>query len=306
MNYLIISNSYNILNEEISKVFKKLDDVEIINYEDTTLDEVINLASYMSLFNDTKKMIIKNCSFLSDKTNTDKLEKYLENPNKDTIIVFTFNDKVDERKKIIKIFKDNNAYTYIKPLNYKDISAKLIEKAKKKDYKLSISDANYITFSSLNNYDIALNELDKVLSYYEINKDMTSSDIENIVSKSIDDNSFKFIDSVIKRDINNSFKLLNNLKLFKVEAINILSLLTREYRLMLITKSLLNDNISNLDISKKLLLQDWQLEKILNNSYNYSIRELEDKLLDLADLDYKIKSGKIDKYLGLELFILKG
>ena len=53
-------------------------------------------------------------------------------------------------------------------------------------------------------------------------------------------------------------------------------------------------------------MQEWQLDKIINNTYSYSIRDLEDKLLDLEKLDYQLKTSKIDKYLGLEMFILKG
>ena len=49
---------------------------------------------------------------------------------------------------------------------------------------------------------------------------------------------------------------------------------------------------------------DWQLEKYLKESFPYKIKELEEILVKLTDLDLKIKSGKLEKYNALELFIL--
>ena len=58
MTHLIVCNSYHITNDEILKIFKNLDDIETINYDDFTIEEIINLASYTSLFNDNKKILV--------------------------------------------------------------------------------------------------------------------------------------------------------------------------------------------------------------------------------------------------------
>ena len=303
MVYLIVSNSYQIREEEIQKIFKDLNDVEYIDYDNYTIDEIINICSYSNLFNDSKSVIVKNFNLDKDLEN---LEKYIEHPNLSTKLVLLANDKVDERKKIVKLLKEKNTYIYIKPLNYKDISAKLIKIAKDNSYKLSEKDANYITFASLSNYDIAYQELNKVFLYYNKPCEIKHSDLEELISHSLDDNNFKFVELVIKKDIKTALDYLKTFKLFKIEPLVLLSLLTREYRLMLIAKDLIQKGYSNQKISKELSLQDWQLDKIINNTYSYSIRELEDKILDLSELDYKLKTNKIDKYLGLEMFILKG
>ena len=304
MIYLLVGNSYHLINEEILKIFKELDDVEYINYNDYTIDEIINLASYTSLFNDNKKIIVKNFDIGSKDMTI--LEKYITNPNPLTVLVFVADKKQDERKKIIKLLKENNSYINLKPYNYKEISQKLIEISKKNGYKLSLNDANYITFASLSNYDIAYNQLEKVFLYYNNPCEISHKDLENIISHSLEDNNFKFVDAVINREIPKAMNLINDFKLFKIEPIALLSLLSREYRNLLITKNLYQSGYSNQIIAQKLSLQDWQIDKLINNTYNYSIKELEDKLLDLLNLDYQLKTSQIDKYLGLEMFILKG
>ncbi len=306
MVYLIASNSYHIRLEEITKIFKSLDDVEVIDYNDTNLVEIVHLCSYTSLFDDHKKLLVKNCSFLDAKSKDDIeiLEKYIENPNPLTEVIFLFNDKVDERKKVIKLLKDKNSFIYVKPLGYKDINAKLIAKAKSEGYKLSESNASYITFASLSNYDIAIMQLEKVMLYYNEACEIKKIDLENLVSQSLDDNNFKFVDAVIKRDVKSAMQLIKDFKLFKIEPIVLISLLAREYRLMLFAKYLQDKGYSNSDIAKKLGLLDWQLDKTINNSYHYVSKDLEDKLLELLDLDYKLKSNNMDKYLALEMFVL--
>lgn len=305
MIHFIVSDSYHIQDEEIKKIYK--DKIfEIIDYKDSNLNEIINLCSYTSLFDDEKNIIVKSCDFLDSKSkeNLDLLEKYVNNPNPLTNVVFLFNNKVDERKKVVKLLKERNSFIYIKPLNYKEINQKLINISKEKGYKLSESNASYITFASLNNYDIAYIQLEKIFLFYLKPCEILKSDLENLISSSLDDNNFKFIDAVIKKDVKSAMKLIKDFKLFKIEPIALITLLAREYRLILFTKDLLNNNYSKFEILKKLSLLDWQLDKIINNSYNYTIIELEDKLADLLELDYKLKTNTIDKYLGLEMFVL--
>ena len=304
MVYLIYSTSYHLLEDELNKIFKDKNDIETIDYNNSNINEIINIAGYTSLFNDSKNIIVKNFD-LSAK-DLDILEKYIESPNPLTTLVFTTDKKIDERKKIVKLLKDKKTYINIKPLNYKDISQRLMDIAKKNGYTLYINDANYITFASLSNYDIAYNQLQKIFLYYNKPCDIEKRVLENLISQSIEDNNFKFVDTVIKRNIVDAMKMINDFKLLKIEPLVLVSMLAKEYRNLLISKDLYQKGYSNQKIKDNLGLLDWQVDKLITNTYNYSINELENKLLDLTKLDYELKTSKIDKYLGLEMFILKG
>ena len=50
---------------------------------------------------------------------------------------------------------------------------------------------------------------------------------------------------------------------------------------------------------------DFQMDKLINNSYSYKEKQLEKHLVLLCDLDHKIKRGKIGNKLALEMFIMK-
>lgn len=307
MNYIIISNSYHIISEEINKIINNKTEIEYIDFQNSSVEEIIEEANYTSLFNDEKIIVVKNADILGSKCaiKTDKLEKYLENPNPLTTLILTYYDKPDERKKIIKLIKEKSNYNYIKPLTYKEITERIINDFKQNKYKILYDDANYITNKCLNNYDLVKMELEKIYLYYNKPTEVKRSDLENIISKYMDDNNFKFVDAVIRNDYKLAIKMLDDFKIQKVEPIALLSLLAREYRLMLFSKDLYKKGYSNKKIGEELGLQEWQVDKAIKNSYNYSLKGLEDKLIQLTELDFNVKTGKMDKYLGLELFILK-
>ena len=306
MVYLIYGTSYHLIDDEIKKIFNNLDGVEIIDYNKTSIEEMLISFNYVSLFDEEKKIIVKNCNLFSSKKDkeSDLLLKYLEEPNKSATIIFTTYEKPDERKKITKIIKDNKKYISINNLSPKDIIDRIINICKDKKYKISYDNAKYIANCLLNNYDLIIMELDKIFLYYLKPCEILKEDIENIISKMNEDNNFKFTDAVLNKDIKLAIKILNDLKIQKVEPLILTTLLAKEYRNILYCKKLQN-TLNNYDIAKKLSLQDWQVDKYLAKGYNYSIKQLEDKLLDLTELDYQIKTSSIEKYLALELFILK-
>ena len=90
----------------------------------------------------------------------------------------------------------------------------------------------------------------------------------------------------------------------KVEPTILLTLVARDIRIMLNIKKLLEQNKREYEILNELKLMDWQLEKYLKKAFSYKIKELEEWLVKLEELDLKIKSGKLDKYYALELLIL--
>ena len=59
------------------------------------------------------------------------------------------------------------------------------------------------------------------------------------------------------------------------------------------------------DIAKILNIHPYRVKLASQNSRKYDSDILIDYLKQLSDLDINIKTGKIDKNLGLELFILK-
>lgn len=313
--YLISSSSYRLLEDEIKNIVKDNPYTSYdLNYQ--LIDDILEEANYYSLFDEKKYMVVKNANIFgaarkkeADEETTvskkdEKLIKYIEEPNPNTIIIFTLNGKALSTKKIVKLINEKHKYIRIDDLKPSEIQLRIDKIFKNDGYKCSKDTEYYIINNSLNNYDLVYNEVEKIKLYYGKGCEVSLKDVSNIISRTIEDSNFKFIDYVISRNIKDSFITYDDLMRQKVEPIMLLSMLAKEYRNILLYKKLAKDN-SKKDIMSILDIKyDFQIEKTINNSYNYDILELEKIIVYLADLDYRIKNGKINNKRALELFIL--
>ena len=71
------------------------------------------------------------------------------------------------------------------------------------------------------------------------------------------------------------------------------------------SRELQKTGYNNFDIGNILEENPYRMKYVLIKSKEYTSDRLLKLINDLADLDLNIKTGKIDKELGLELFIIK-
>ncbi len=303
--YLISSESFRLINEELEKIIKNSTNVLKYDMNNVSMQDLITEAAYLGIDDEIKYIIAKNSSFFSSgklkEEDSDLLLNYLENPNPSTIIIFTLNTKIDERKKITKIMKEKYQIINIAKLNEYEMNKKINLDLKKDGYKMDYEAINYLIKASLNNYDILYNEIEKIKLCFLEKKNLTLKDIKSISSISIEDNIFKLINAIMDKDKKRYFKLFNDLKILKEEPVALINLLAREYRHTYIIKNKLRNKE---ELQQILKLQNWQYEKYEKYAYNYSNIELKNKLKELYNLDLNIKKGKIEKYLGFTIFLL--
>lgn len=305
---LISGESYLLVNEKINDIVGLSKNVTTFDLAQSTLEDVLIEAGYVSMFEEEKFIVIKNANFFgTDKikdSDTDILLNYFEHPSDNTNLIFICSTKLDLRKKITKIVKDRFNLINIPNLKYYEIENRAMEAFKKNGFKVEADTVKYLVQNSLNNFDLTMNEVDKIMLFYNESDYVKYEDVVNIAAKSINTNNFLFVDAVVDGDLEKSFELLNDLKIMKVEPTIILSLLARDFRIMLQIKTLQKEEKREYEILSKLGLQDWQLNKYLTKIFPFKIKELESILIKIADIDLSIKTGKVDKYTALELFIL--
>ena len=126
--YLISNESFRLIDKEISKIVKD-NAYEIFNLNKSSIKEVLEEASYFSLDNNKKYLVISNADiFGSDKIDdsiTDSLINYFNNPNPNTVLIFTTQKPIDSRKKIVKELKSKYKVINAPKMDRKQISEKL-------------------------------------------------------------------------------------------------------------------------------------------------------------------------------------
>lgn len=307
MIYLLFGTLDALITDYINKIIKKenIADINISKYnEDDLISNIIEDASTISLFDDKKVIIVNNELLFSSKKSIDttELEKYIENYNPNTILVFVVNsDIVDSRRKLYKLIKEKGKIEeFNKITNINNYVKKLFE-----GYNISYNTINLFIKRVGNDLNSLSNEAEKIKIYKINDKIITDNDIISCTHEKIDINIFKFIDNIINKNKKESITTYKEMLKVGEEPIKIIVMLANQFRLMYQAKILTSKGYTEEDIANLLHSKKYPVHLAIQKGYRYTSDVLLKHLEELADLDIKIKSGEIDKNLALELFLLR-
>ena len=306
MVYLLYGLKDFQINEEIKNLTKNQNDMNISRYDlnNTPLKDAIDDAETYSMFAETKTVIVENASMFTTLTSKDSdiVENYLNNINKSTNLIFTAHaEKIVTRKKITKLIKKVGI---VKQFN-EEISPLNLTKNLLKDYDINEKTINLFLDRVGNNPLIIQNEINKIKIYKNKDKNITDKDIINLTNKNIDIDIFKLIDYIVQKNKEKAIELYYEMLKINEEPIKIIVILANQFRIMYQSKELLKKGYSEKDIASILKIHPYRVKLAIQNSRNYSSKTLLEYLNNLADIDIGIKTGKLNKDLALELFILK-
>lgn len=292
--------SKELVDLEIKKILTNKENYDIINY---SIDDSIKIAleevRMMSMFSSFKVVVIhSNLEFTKEEE--DDLYNYLENNNSSNyLIIFTISN-IDKRKKIVKYFDKIKRF-----INNNDFDSKEYALSYLKQNNYKIDDIDYFISLVGTNINNITNELDKLITYKIEDKHITNKDIDNITVSNFEDNIFSFTDAIIKNEKERSMKLYQEFLTKGYDEIALIILLAGQFRTLFQVKRLYNQGKSNEEISSILGFNNpYRVKICLRNAYLFTEDDLLHYLQRLGDMDYKIKSGKLDKKMALELFLI--
>jgi len=304
--YLLGSDSKTILDQKIDEIVGKSENRIVYHYPENSITDILEEASYVSFFQEEKFLIVKNSDFFGkgnvSMKDIERLLAYFENPYPCTTLIFTTYEEIDKRKAITKKIGELGTTTIIKaPRNYELF---LEIKKQMSTYKVDDKVIKYMIEACLSSYDFLQNEMEKLSLSFKKGDQISLNEIKNIIVPNVSDNVFKFLDAVISKDGYNMFHLFEGFQMIKMDPLQLMNMVAREYRLIYYYKILERKCYSSTDMLKELKVQDWQLDKIRKEASMYHEDDLKDYLVELSKLDKKIKSGEYDKTTAFEGFLI--
>ena len=296
MTYLLVGKQ-NLVDKELETLKKGILDTNIIKYdleESSISDAILDLDTF-SLFGDKKLVIVNNFDLL-DKD--DGFIKYLYNQN-DNILVLISNNKLDERKKIVKEVKKR-----AKVIDLTNIDLFYYIKDSFLDYSIDNMTIMLLKDYCNDDYDKIKNEIEKLKMYKLSDKKILDSDVKCIVKKSFDSNIFDLLNAINKREKKKIFEVYYELIDNNDDELKILGVLANNFRLIYKIKELLLDKKDE-EIIKYLEIHPYRFKILKEQSFNYNKDDVLDIIKNLGDVDIAIKSGKLDKKMAMELFLTK-
>ena len=304
-SYLIKNSSISLINKKIEDLIKELNfkgsSITTYDLEEDSINLLIEDADTISFLTPRKVIIGKNLSNnnfsdISIKT----LSKYLDNPNNDVLLIFTTTN-IDTRKKIVK--------EVINKLTLVNISSdtKEIIKDILKDYDVEYRVINLLEEYYSDDLERLINETKKLALSFINTKKITYKDTLNLLVKPLnnkDNLAFDLVREIALKDKKKALNIYNELLNYNIESYALFGLLESQYRLLYQVMVLNKRNISYNEISNILEVHPFRVKKTLELVRYYTLKEIRKILKNLADIDFKIKSGIYENNIVIDLLIL--
>lgn len=313
--YLFTGTSEIFIKNRINRIIQGYDPKEtsVIRYdmETTPITTVLTDALTIPFLEKQKILILRRPRFLKtihedEKNSIKEFIKYLKNPIDTTILLIdATNMNLSNNNEVYKVLKntafivnyDNSEEIEIKGWIIRTLAINNIEI---KD------DALNLFLEYLNNDQIRMeHEIDKLIAYGLSDGLITSEDIKILISQDISKEVYTLIKAIIKKDSVKVNTIYNKLASNTKDIMGVISLISSTFRDLLTTSKLLKKGYSQNDIAKFYGISSGRAYYIVQDAKSFKLEDLESNVNKLAELDFKIKSGQIDKNIGIELFLLQ-
>lgn len=298
------------LNSYVKEVIEEKNEFNycVFDFEETPVEEIIDFLQMPSFGSDKKVVVCKNPYFIKDtkvklpfENNLELLDEYIGNPNPDSELIIIcpqkyFFSKSKFVNKIAKKYEVENLL-FEDEADFSSYGRQLLKQA-----KVEIDDrASSLLFERCNGDVCKLErEIAKLALFAEpINEKI----IDKMVARPLEDDVFELSNALLAKNHQKIMKIYNDLKLLKVEPIQLISLLANQFRLILQVAILRKDNKKEYEIAEILSVHPYRVKLALKHLFNYNLDDVKQILLELSDLDVRIKKGEADRYIDFELFL---
>lgn len=149
--------------------------------------------------------------------------------------------------------------------------------------------------------DRAIQELDKLALYGE---PLTEVQLKAWIPITLESNVFELSNALLEGKMADAMRMYQDLIVQRVEPVTLLSLFARQLVLMRRVYGLLDQGMQGSAIASALNVHEYRIKLMAQYKKTIPSSRLETAILSLAELDYQIKTGQIDRVHGMELWLL--
>ncbi|WP_438346907.1 DNA polymerase III subunit delta [Paenibacillus sp. FA6] len=300
----------------VDQLIQKEDrDFAIVNYDlaETPIQVVIEEAETLPFMVPRKLIFVRDASIFTAGKEGGKIEhrieallEYLKNPAEYSILIFlVYHDKLDERKKVVKALKAASVVLPFASLGGNELLEWIAKETKQRGCLLAAGAAEILVRNAGTQLQKLSSELDKLCIYSGEGGTIECDTVEQLVALSTEQNVFSLVENIANLRLEQALSIFYELLKQREEPIKIASLITRQFRMVLQVKELTGQSYSQAQIASQLGLHPYAVKIAGEQARKFKFEDLKRILSRLADLDYHMKTGRIDKVLGLELFLLR-
>ncbi|MDR1801179.1 MAG: DNA polymerase III subunit delta [Lachnospiraceae bacterium] len=297
------------LDKLISAILPEKDspNVSVFEAKDAKPIEIMDMAMTMPFFSDRRLIVLKDTGFFKSAGDKDRqrLTEFLSKELPDYLYVLFSEDEIDKRGKIYKgVSKTGTAVDFARQ-DEKTLGKWIRSRARQNKIEISERVCDRLILVVGNDMSTIACECEKLFAYVGEGTTINEEDITAVCTPTLQNRIFEMLEAATDGNRSKALSYYEDLLSLREAPVKILSMLGREYRLLLETKAMAQEGYGQQEIASKLKIHPFAAGKYRLRQRNLSFEYLKESLNEVAEADEAIKTGMIDEKLAVELLLLR-
>jgi DNA polymerase-3 subunit delta len=289
------------------------EDVEFYDMEEVSLSDAVASAMTIPFFSDRKGVILSNAIFMAQNRSgkeipqaLETLEAYIKNPSPTTLLIIQAPyEKLDRSRLVVKAALAKAEVIHCEKEKGDDLFKEIRDRLQENQLRIDANALQLFVSRIGSDHLIIDSELTKLMTYAFGKDTITIDMVRQIVYKNAEEPIYQLVNAVIDEDKMMLIHVYRDLLSSNVDPLWMLGAIIAKFQEILHAKELLRLNRKHEDIMAYFQASKGRAYYIMKNAKEVSNERLFDILSRLETLDAQIKSGQMDKGVGLELFLMR-
>lgn len=268
---------------------------------------IMDAAETLPFLNEKRLVTVRNSEFFQKagrKEEGEKLKAFLADLP-ETVCLLFIEEKAEKTNGLYKaVAKYGQAVEFKKPTE-KDLGTWIKKRCKENGMEMSEGVLNLFLQTVDHDMENIDGELQKLMAYKGEEKEIKAEDIRAVCTVSLEARVFDLVRAVAEKRPEKAVQIYRTLLSMKESPYMVLSLITRQFRLILETMLLSQSGMTNDAIGARLEIRDFAVKEYLRQSKRFSAEGWKHAVRDCLQVDLDIKSGKAAEETAVELLIMK-
>lgn len=285
----LLDESLNLLIAAVVDDSARDFNLQVVSAKDVDPTSLMDTARTFPVFASRRMIVVKQAQQLNA-AQLELLSHYIADPVDECCLVFSA-DKIDKRKKFFQTFKKKGELVEFKPLYANKIPAFVRDRVRQLDKQFSEDGLELFCKRVGTNLSEIVTELNKVSSYCGEVRLIDAPDVAAVVSDARIDSVFDLTDAIGEKDLSRTLVLLERLQEEGEPPLKILAMITRHFRQLWKTRSLLDQHASQQDIARTVKINPYFIQQIVRQSKKFELSHYPRAFELFIRLDLALKSS---------------
>ena len=318
------------INEEVENIKKDLGDPEMLSVNTSVVDgrglvlsQLIEMCNSVPFLHTVRLVIVKGLlerfeqeSVPHKRGNKSKSKMYQDGDGwedidslisnmPDSTVLILIDNKVIKKNRLLQKLTPSAKVKVFPKLQNRNLASWITKRVAYQGGSISEGAVAMLMEFIGGDLWIMSSEIEKLLVYTD-GRIISESDVKQLTNFSKESSIFSLVDAIIERKRSIAHKLFHKLLNEGVTVPYMMAMITRQLRLIVVTKDLKERKMSPGAIQNAMgMSSDYAMQKVLTQCEKYTAEQLKNSYRKILDADIAIKTGKYDSDLAIDLLVVE-